>query len=189
MDADLVLIEAIKKGNTQAFRKLVQRHQDFAYTLAYRTLKDRHEAEEAAQDAFVKVYRSISSYEGSGKFTTWLYTIVYRECLNRLRKNKTYVEDIDEVREGSAHHSNEDTGLEAMEKDERKATIQAALNQLNPKESAALTLFYLEEQSLKEVSTVTGMTVSNIKVVLHRGRKNLLKVLSSMSSEPIKSWI
>ena len=189
MDADLVLIEAIKKGNTQAFRKLVQRHQDFAYTLAYRTLKDRQEAEEAAQDAFVKVYRSISGYEGSSKFTTWLYTIVYRECLNRLRKNKTYVEDIDEVHEGSAHHSNEDTGLEAMEKDERKSMIRAALEQLSPKESVALTLFYLEEQSLKEVSTVTGMTVSNIKVILHRGRKNLLKVLSTMNSEPIKSWI
>jgi RNA polymerase sigma factor (sigma-70 family) len=189
VDADLVLVEAVKKGNTQAFRKLVQRHQDFAYTLAYRILKDRQEAEEAAQDAFVKVFRSISAYEGNGKFTTWLYTIVYRECLNRLRKNKTYVEDIDEVREGSAHHSAEDTGLEAMEKDERRAMIQTALNQLNPKESAALTLFYLEEQSLKEVSTVTGMTVSNIKVILHRGRKNLLKVLSTMNSEPIKSWI
>jgi len=179
---DLDLIEACKAGDKTSFRNLVERHSAFAYNLSIKMLKDEQEAEEATQDAFMKVYRSLSKFNATSKFSTWLYTIVYRECLNRLGKKKRYTEEIDErVMEGAVT-SDQESGFDILAKDDRSRLIHKALKRLPSKEAAVLTMFYLEEQSLKEIHQITELSPANVKVILYRGRKNLLQSIKEINN-------
>ena len=102
-DTDQYYIERTMQGDTQAFGVLVERYQDFIFTIVLRILKIREEAEEVAQDAFIKAFESLSSFRGESKFSSWLYSIAYRKALDRLRKNKKYAatELLEEVTEGN----------------------------------------------------------------------------------------
>ncbi len=167
-------IEKTLQGNLNAYGLLIQKHEKYVFTLALRILKNREEAEEAAQDAFIKAFHSLKTFEGNSKFTTWLYKIVYNESLGRLRKAKNYTIQLDEVGEVPSGSVDYLDGLKSLQLIERKELIQQGLDAMKPSESAALTLFYLEEQSVKEIEEIMGLTSSNVKILLHRGRKSLL---------------
>ncbi|OOG77430.1 RNA polymerase sigma factor [Algoriphagus sp. A40] len=178
-------IKLTRQGDMQAFGMLVQKHQRLVYTLAHRMLKNPEEAQEAAQDTFVKVYQSLSGFEGKSKFTTWMYRVVYNECLGRLRKTKrhfTLVEDIIENHDEPADFLD---GLEIMQREERSALVKKGIEMLNPSEAIVLTLFYLEDQAIKEIALITGSSESNIKVQLHRGRKHLEIALRKLTNKEL----
>lgn len=178
-------IEKTLRGNLNAYGQLILKHEKYAFTLAFRILKNREEAEEAAQDAFMKAFHSLKTFEGNSKFTTWLYKIVYNEALGRLRKSKNNSLSLDEVGElpsGSADYLD---GLKSLQLKERKELIQHGLEALKPAESAVLTLFYLEEQSIKEIEEIMSLTSSNIKILLHRGRKNLLDSMRTITKSEL----
>lgn len=177
-------IRQTRQGDMQAFGLLVQKHQNLVFTLAIRMLKNHEEAQEAAQDSFVKVYQCLSSFQGNSKFTTWLYRIVYNECLGRLRKTKrqfTLVEELSNTEEPADFMD----GLEIMQLEERADLVKKGIQLLNSSEAAVLTFFYLEDQSIKEISTITGSTESNVKVQLFRGRKNLASTLQKLSNKEL----
>lgn len=177
-------IRQTRQGDTQAFGLLVQKHQNLVFTLAFRMLKNREEAQEAAQDSFVRVYQCLSSFQGKSKFTTWLYRIVYNECLGRLRKSKqqfTLIEGLSHTEETTDFMD----GLEIMQQEERAELVKMGIQLLNPSEAAVLTLFYLEDQSIKEICSITGSTESNVKVQLFRGRKNLASALQKLSNKEL----
>lgn len=178
-------IKLTQKGDMQAFGMLVQKHQRLVYTLAVRMMKNQEEAQEAAQDTFVKVYHSIAGFEGKSKFTTWLYRIVYNECLIRLRKTKQNFRLMEEISETSEEPADFQDALEIMHQGERAALVKKGIELLNPSEAVVLTLFYLEDQSIKEIATITSLTESNVKVQLHRGRKNLGQVLQKLSNKEL----
>ena len=96
---DLHYIEETLSGNLNAFGRLIQKHEKYAYTLSYRILRNHEEAEEATQDAFMKVYSALKTFERKSKFTTWLYKIVYHESLGRLRKSKKDIIELDLILE------------------------------------------------------------------------------------------
>lgn len=173
----------------RSFEILVQRYEDYAFNLAYRIVKNREEAEEVAQDAFVKAYKSLKSFKGTGKFTSWLYTIVYREAINVVRKARHYAVDVDEVAGEEELTADVSSGLDILGQQERSELIGQALEDLSPNEAAVLTLFYLEELSIRETSEITGHTESNVKVYLHRGRKNLLKAIRNITNAPLNELI
>ena len=178
-------IEKTLQGNINAYGQLIQKHEKYAYTLAMRILKNREDAEEAAQDAFIKAYHSLKTFEGKSKFTTWLYKIVYNEAVGRLRKTRTYTIQLEEV-EGLPVNSNDYLdGLSSMQLEERKKIIQRGLDLMKPAESAALTLFYLDEQSIKEIEVIMGLTSSHVKILLHRGRKSLLDSLQKITKSEL----
>jgi len=85
---DLYYIEAVRKGNVQAFSYLVEKYQKLVYTLALKLLKRPEDAEELAQDTFIKAYQKLDSYEGKSKFSTWLYSITYNAGISELRKRR-----------------------------------------------------------------------------------------------------
>lgn len=182
---DTHYIKLTRQGDTQAFGLLVQKHQRLVYTLALRMLKNTEEAEEAAQDAFVKVYQSLSGFEGKSKFTTWLYRIVYNECLGRLRKNKTYIALVDDTMETLEEPADFLDGLEILHREERAALVKKSIEMLHPTEAAILTLFYLEDQPVKEIAVVTGKSESNVKVQLFRARKHLESNLKKIGSKEL----
>lgn len=181
---DYDYIRLTRQGDMKAFGLLVQKHQNLVYTLAIRMLKNREEAQEAAQDSFVRVYQCLSSFEGKSKFSTWLYRIVYNECLGRLRKTKRQFTLVEEL-----SYSEEPTdfldGLEIMQLEERTELVKKGIQLLNSSEAVVLTLFYLEDQSIKEICSITGSTESNVKVQLFRGRKNLATALHKLSNKEL----
>ena len=140
---DSFYIEKTLEGDLNAFGQLIQKHEKYAYTLAFRILKNQEEAEEAAQDAFMKVYYSLNSFEGKSKFTTWLYKIIYNEALGRLRKSKRILVNLDEIKDTKENPTEFKSGMEQLQIEERKTLIKKALDSIKPTESAILTLFYL----------------------------------------------
>ena len=96
---DLALITAVLGGNTSAYSELVNRHKRFVFTMALKFAKNREDAEEIAQDCFVKAYRSLGTFKNTSKFSTWLYTITYTTAMTYLRKKKVATSSIDD--EGS----------------------------------------------------------------------------------------
>ncbi|MDX5339183.1 MAG: sigma-70 family RNA polymerase sigma factor [Cyclobacteriaceae bacterium] len=174
---DHYYIQQTRKGNLQSFGTLVEKHERKVFTLCLRMLKNQEESEEAAQDAFVKAYQHLHGFSGNSKFTTWLFRIAYNECLGRLRKRKNEFALVEELTEDMDPPAQWQDGLSELLRTEREKMIKESLEKLSAQEGAILTLFYLEEFSIKEISSVTAMTESNVKVTLHRGRKNLAILL------------
>ncbi|MEC3907294.1 sigma-70 family RNA polymerase sigma factor [Tamlana sp. 2201CG12-4] len=172
-------INQVINGNTNAFAVLVDRYKDLVFTLTLRMLKNREEAEEVSQDAFIKAFKSLSKFKGDSKFSTWIYKIAYNTSLDRLKKNKKYIKDvaIDEFTEHQVRTM--DNALDDLEKNERAKIIQDCIALLPSDDSFLLTLYYFEEQSLEELSKTVGLTANNVKVKLFRSRKKLANILKS----------
>lgn len=174
---DIYYINLIIEGNTKAFSVLVDRYKDLVFSLALKMVKNKEEAEEVAQDTFIKVYKSLTQFKGDSKFSTWIYKVAYNTCLDRLKKHKREqkVVSIDEF--NSNQIMSLDNALDAMEVKERGQAIQDCLQLLPADDAFLMTLFYFEEQSLEEISKVLGITPNNVKVKLFRSRKKLTSIL------------
>lgn len=170
-------INQVINGNTNAFATLVDRYKDMVYTLALKMLGNKEEAEEIAQDTFIKIYKALHKFKGESKFSTWTYKITYNTCLDALKKRKkeksvTYIEDFGEHQVKALHEI-----LDTIDEKERNQAIQECLNELPNDEAFLLTLYYFDEQSVEEIAKVMNNSASNIKVKLFRTRKKLAHIL------------
>ena len=171
------IIEAIQNGEAKAYAQLVNRYKDLVYTLALRMLKHREEAEEVAQDVFIKVFKSLDKFKGDSKFSTWIYRVTYNTCLDNIKKNKKYLNDvaIDEYTFNKLDTI--DNALDNIIKEEKNVLIKNCINKLPEDSSALLTLFYFEELSLDEISKIINVEANTVKVKLFRARKKLAVIL------------
>ena len=176
---DQVYIDAILNGDANAFTVLVGRYKDLVFTLALRMMKHREEAEEVAQDTFIKVYKSLNKFKGDSKFSTWIYRVAYNTCLDRLKKNKRqqYTVEINEYTEHQVKTI--DNALDNLESKDQTKTIQDCIALLPSDDGFLLTLYYFEEQTLDEMSKAIGLTSNNVKVKLFRARKKLATILKN----------
>lgn len=174
---DKLYIDKVLAGDLYAFNYFLKTYKDMAYSVAISIVKQEHLAEEIVQDAFMICYQSLKNFKGESKFSTWLYRIVVNCAFGTLRKMKSDVQEFD-----LATHdvSFDESAFQLLQNKEREYFVQQALMKLSPNEALALRLFYLEELSVQEVREVTGWTETNIKTILHRGRKNLYRVLSKI---------
>jgi len=174
---DQINIDKILEGNTSAFSTLVDQYKDLVFSLALRMMKNKEEAEEVAQDTFIKVYKSLSKFKGDSKFSTWIYRVAYNTCLDRLKKNKRQQQTvtIDEYTENQVKTL--DNAYDQLERKEREQAIQNCLRLLPSEDGFLITLYYFEEQSLEEISKVIGLKPNNVKVKLFRARKKLATIL------------
>jgi RNA polymerase sigma factor (sigma-70 family) len=170
------LIDKILAGDQGAFAQLVDKYKSLAYNVAYRILRHEEEAQEAAQDAFIKTYRHMSGFDRRSKFTTWFYRIVTNEALSRARRKKYEKVDISEAR----FLGQSDNGIS-----ENPALIHMSLAQIANKDSEMLTLFYLKELSLDEIAEMLEMTANNVKVAVHRARGRLAKKMLELLGEEV----
>jgi RNA polymerase sigma-70 factor (ECF subfamily) len=177
-DIDATLIERVKKGDTEAFRQIVNKHKDLSLSLACSILKDKTKAEDVLQDAFMKVFNKADSFKHQSAFSSWLYRIVVNTAYNELKRNKSYL-DLDGIN-SIAPLANEKTAIECLKEEDQKKYVILALNKLKPDEALVLRLFYLCEMSLKEVKEITDFSASKIRVDLYRGRKNMELVLTNL---------
>ena len=186
-EADQQLVVQVLAGHPAAFRQLVEKYKDYVFTVCFRVLQQREEAEEAAQDVFIKVYRTLGSFEQKSKLSTWLYTVAYRTALDKLRTRKkgnisidqedNYLQIPDAADQGAEHSTNAES---------LKVQLQIAIRQLKPQDAAVVTLFYLKEKSIKEIVEITGLTATNVKTKLHRTRESLKKYLERQLGKEIK---
>ena len=186
-DIDAALIESVKKGDTQAFRQLVDKYKDVSLSLACSILKDKEKAEDVLQDAFMKVFHKASSFKNQSAFSSWLYRIVINTAYNELKRNRSYL-DLDDLNFIESQ-ANDKTAIQYLKEEEQKKYVILALDRLKPDEALVLRLFYLCDMSLKEVQQITKFTSSKIKVDLHRGRKNMEIVLTGLLGNQLKDLL
>ncbi len=182
---DHYYIEQVLQGNAAAYSYLVDKYQDLVYGLALKMLRNQEDAEELAQDSFVKAYRSLSSYKQKSKFSTWLYSITYNGCITMMRKRKLEVRSLDEQRLTEVDEIKINDQLSEINKAELEKYLQLALAKLPELDQVLVTLYYYEEQKVEDISQITGLTESNVKVKIHRARKKMYELLSSYLKEEI----
>lgn len=185
--ADSDIIHRVLAGNTQAYAQLVERYQAFVFTLVLRYVKSREDAEELAQDVFVKAYRSLADFKGASKFSTWLYTVATTTCLSFLRKKKIDVRSLDNENVFAAA-DNIDGGLSAngIEQKSKLRMVNEAVKLLSPDDAQVLTLFYKGEQTLDEIARILGKEPNAVKVQLHRARTRLKEKMQKHFSAEVK---
>ena len=172
------LIRKIQKGDTSAFGYFVDTYQDMAITIAFRICGNRQDAEDVVQNAFVKAFHNIYTFRSDSKFSTWFYRIVYNTAITETRSAAHNMEFVD-YKQMNTSYSDLDT-MAQIEENERKAIVNKALDQMPGDEGALLTLFYLEDSSVKEIAQITGLTDANIKVKLHRARKRFADTVNHL---------
>lgn len=180
---DYLLIEKIKTGDMDSFETLVNRHKDYAYTLANRILKNSFDAEEVAHDSFLKALKSINQFKRESKFTTWFYRIVVNMALSRTRKKQLNTKEIDDHTKSYIYeNAMADDGV--MSRD-RSHYLEIAIGMLKEDERMLITLYYLQELDMLEVQEITGYEMNNLKVKLFRVRKKLRENLKRILPEEI----
>ena len=183
-ETDNSIIERILAGDKSGYRDLANRHKDYAFTVAFKITGKREDAEEIAQDAFVKAFKALSTFNQEAKFTTWFYRIVFNAALMFKRKNRIQTEDIELSQ--SAQFIPADTANE-LKVSEQRQYIQKAFNHLSPDDVTMITLFYLKEQSLEEIAQIVGISAETIKVKLCRARKRLAETMNKMLGKEVRT--
>lgn len=185
---DHQLIREVLQGDTQRFGILVERYQDFVFTIIIRMLRSKEEAEEVAQDTFVKAFKSLSSFRGEAKFSSWLYRIAYRKALDFIKANQKHraVSLIEEITEGSMIGIED--ALDQLISEERKQMIRHAIQELNATDATIVTLYYYEDASVREIADIVSLSEDNVKVKLYRSRKRLYALLEQgLQMKPMKT--
>jgi RNA polymerase sigma-70 factor (ECF subfamily) len=184
---DKYYIERVVQGNVSAFSYLVDKHKGLVYTIALRMLKKPEDAEELAQDTFVKAFSSLKDFKFESKFSTWLYRITYNGAISKLRKKQIELADIDSGYLSETEVISSYDAINDLKRNEQKLYINLAIEQLKDDDSLMITLYYLEECSIEEISEITQLSISNVKVKLHRARKRFYDELKGILKEEVKA--
>ncbi|WP_034243467.1 RNA polymerase sigma factor [Aquimarina atlantica] len=163
-------IDKILSGDKQAFRYFVRKYKDIAYNLAISIVKNTYNAEDVVQESFIKAFKNLRYFKKNAQFSSWFYRIVVNEAFMYLRKNKIDFAKIDD--------RITELAIEETKENQQWELTQKSILRLHPNEALVLNLFYLEEKKIKEISNITGWSISNVKVILHRARKNIRKLLN-----------
>jgi len=189
INSDQIYIDRILLGDTNAFAYLINKYKNMAYTLAIKIVKNAEDAEEVAQDSFLKAFQKLDSFKGESKFSTWLYAIVYRNAISKIRKKSISTTNIDTFVIENHSTDLEFPQLEAIKNGEQKLYVAKAVDNLPEMDALLITLFYLNENSVEEIEKITNLTKTNIKVKLFRARKKLFNELSLLLKDELKAII
>ena len=179
---DIWYIERVLKGDTQYFSYFVDKYKDIVYSIAFKVLRNREDAEEMAQESFIKAFKSLNTFKGNAKFSTWLYRITYNNCISEVRKKKLKFVSTDDVQ---ISDEPEEMNLDGIPAENRAKYVKEALEKLPEDEYTLILLYYFEDKSVEEIGEITKMTESNVKVKLFRSRKKLYAILNDMLKEEI----
>ena len=174
---DQYYINQIVNGDSSAFTILVDRHKVNTYNIALKILQNKEEAEEAAQDTFIKVFQKIASFKGEAKFSTWLYRIAYNTAISCQRKKKNNAILVDELVITNVTEDEIVEAIYAENSEEREAKLKYSIKQLEGQEQLLLEMYYDKEMSTTEIATITELSTSNVKVKLHRARQRLFQIM------------
>lgn len=184
--SDEQYIQQVLAGNTNAFARLIDKHKQMVFTVALRIVRNREDAEEIAQDVFVKVYQSLDKFKKESKFSTWLYRITYNTSISKTRRKKleTAPMEVNVVENYTLDEIFEN--MDQLDDQERKEIIKKLFESLNAEESTLITLFYYQNVQTEEIAEITNLSQSNVKVKLHRIRQKMHNELKKSLSNELK---
>ena len=174
-DPDYLLIDRILAGESNLYAQLVDRYKSYVFTITLKVLLVKPEAEEAAQDAFIKAYHGLNGFNRESKFSTWLYRIAFNTAISYKRKQRHTFQSLEST---IIEYRQEGEGM--LEKSDRKKYLQQAMAKLSESDRTALTLFYMQEFSLEEIAEITNMQANTIKVKVHRARLRIAEELKNI---------
>jgi len=173
--SDQEILDSVIRGNQADYSIIVERYKNKAFSLLKRMLKNEQDAEETLQDCFLKAYNSLNSFKGEAKFSTWFYRIVYNTALTKLASKKRKTEN--QMSSVDDHFDlKSDYDFKSSERKDLSIFVNDLVNQLPERFATVINLYYLNEMSCEEISKVLDISISNVKVILHRSR-NALKDL------------
>jgi RNA polymerase sigma-70 factor (ECF subfamily) len=175
----LFYIDKVLEGNANAYSIIVERHKNRVYNLAFRICCNHEEAEEISQDSFLKAYRALGSFQRKSSFSTWLYRIVYNTAISYVRTKKRAVLSLEDFPADAADFTGTGTTEEEAENEYRRSLLNFAFQKISDEERSLITLHYYEEMSTEEMSDITGIGKSNIKVKLFRARQKMLQIIEN----------
>lgn len=182
---DIYYIEQILAGNSNSFSYIVDRHKNKAYNLAFRICGNHEEAEELAQDSFVKAFRSLGGFKMKSSFATWLYRIVYNTAVSHVRIKKKGVLSLEDFPADATDFIGSNTSEEEAEREYRSSLINFALQKITEEERGLISLYYYEELNTDEISDITGISKSNIKVKLFRARQKMQGIIEKVEKKKL----
>ncbi len=180
-----ILIERIKIGEHNLYAQLVDHYSDIIFNLIYKVVGVRADAEELAQDVFVKAFFSLDKFRGESSFSTWLYRIAYNLAISKSRLKKRFFLSLDNL---SFNKTEELDDADHLLREENFVLLEEALESLDIQERFLVVSFYKDDKSLKELSEITGITVSNLKIKLFRTRKKLNDYICSRREVIYGKW-
>ena len=180
---DIFYIEQVLEGKINAYSFLVDRHKDKAFNLAFRICGNREEAEEVAQDAFMKAYKALRGFKMKSRFDTWLYRIVYNTAISLVRSRKKGVLSVEDFPADAIDFLSYNANEEEAENDFRNSLVNFALQKISEEERALISLYYYDEMDTAQIATITGINRSNIKVRLFRARQKIIEILSKVEKK------
>ena len=172
--SDEVYIKRVLSGDSRAFSCLIDRHKAMVFTISLRITGQREEAEEVSQDVFLKMYQALHTFKGSSKFSTWLYSIAYNMAVSRVRKSRPDYIPLSDV-EFKMSDGYDETMIFNDESDDhqRRVALSRALDHLKQDELLLINMYYTQEMSIEQISEITKLSSSNVKVKLFRIRQKL----------------
>jgi RNA polymerase sigma-70 factor (ECF subfamily) len=181
--SDTYYVQRIQAGHTADFACLLDKYSRSVYALIFKLLRNKEDAEELTQDVFMKVFRHLNSFNGDSSLSTWIYRIAWNTAISEIRKKKHVFPTIDEARIDNVSEENLSGVYAPGNEDERLKHLEIALTQLPPDEQAIILFFYMEEKSVNEIASITGLSASNVKTKMHRIRKKLWVLLKEMEED------
>jgi RNA polymerase sigma-70 factor (ECF subfamily) len=181
--SDTYHIERVRNGEISAFAHLIDKYSRQVHALIFKLIRNREDAEELAQDVFIKAFRALHTFKGQSTFSTWIYRIAYNTAISETRKRKIEYLAIDDAQIENVSEEKIDELMGRCDESEQIKKLEIALAQLPPDENALIHLFYMEDKSIEEIVQITALTASNAKTRLHRIRKKLLVILNKMEEQ------
>lgn len=179
-------IDRVRKGDTQAYALLVEYYKDLVFTICFRITQNAEDAEECAQDTFLKAFRNLGTFRQEAKFSTWLFRIAYNTAVSKQRRQKQVFHGTEERQVLNLSVEDTESGYRNLGAAQRKHFLALALAELPGEEANLVGLYYYNELSIAEIHEVTGMEQSNIKVKLHRARKKLHQALQRLLKDELE---
>ena len=183
MYSDAYYIERVQAGDTGCFACLLDRYSRPVHSLILKMVHSKEDAEELAQDVFMKVFRNLPSFKADCSFSTWIYRIAYNTAISELRRKKQEFIAIEESQIENVSEEEVSILLGRTSENDQVEKLEHTLTLLPPEERAMIMLFYMKQKSIEELTVITGLSASNVKVKLHRIRKKLFVLIKGMEDQ------
>ncbi|MEM1137409.1 MAG: sigma-70 family RNA polymerase sigma factor, partial [Bacteroidota bacterium] len=159
-----IIIDKILDGDQTACRIIIDKYKTLVFNLSYRIVNNKEDAEEVAQDSFIKAFKYLESFNRKSKFSTWLYRITFNTAVSKTRKKKIEKNTLYDIPEDLLPVNSIEKTFSHLEQEQQKEYITIILNNLSSEERALVTMYYLDEMPMEEIAANTGLTKTNVKV-------------------------